>query len=84
MYEETGALKFEIERVFIYEVTGTFGMVYFADIEKFGELPESEIESVKLSESLDLNWTYPQIQPFLMDYFINLFRNDEQLFEVIV
>ena len=73
--EETGALDFSIKPVCIYSVTGknrvnssgeeTFGMLYTAEITKFGEL-SSEIEHIVLTEELPQNWTYPEIQPRLI------------------
>lgn len=42
-------------------------MLYFADITKFEELPRFEIEKIGLFDILPDNWTYPEIQPKLMD-----------------
>lgn len=77
LYEETGAIDFNIKPICVYSVTGknrvnetgeeTYGMLYFADIKKLGELPVSEIEKVTLFEDLPECWTYPQIQPKLID-----------------
>jgi len=75
--EETGAVDFEIKPVCIYSVKGktrtnenlsdeTFGMLYFADIYSFKEL-HSEIESIILTDDLVENWTYPLIQPKLIE-----------------
>lgn len=73
--EETGALDFSIEPVCVYSVTGknrvnssgeeTFGMLYTAEITKFGEL-DSEIEHIGLTDELPQSWTYPEIQPGLI------------------
>ena len=42
-------------------------MLYFAEIRRFeGEL-HSEIERIMLSEELADNWTYPEIQPKLLE-----------------
>jgi 8-oxo-dGTP diphosphatase len=45
----------------------TFGMLYYADIEKFEKLPDFEMEQVILSEVLPTKWTYPLIQPKLLE-----------------
>lgn len=75
LYEETGALDFEIKPVCAYSVIKemgldkeeTFGMLYFADISEFeGEL-HSEIEKIILVEEMVDAWTYPEIQPKLME-----------------
>lgn len=75
LYEETGALEFEIKPVCVYSVTAadqfdgleSFGMLYYADIRTFeGEL-HSEIEKILLMEEFPSDWTYPEIQPKLLD-----------------
>lgn len=74
LYEETGALEYEISRLGIYSVmvddnkeTESFGMLYYADIFKFeGEL-HSEIEKIIITEDLVESWTYPEIQPKLVE-----------------
>lgn len=74
--EETGAVEFSIKPVCVYSVTGknlinesgseSFGMLFFAEIKAFGEL-HSEIESIILTDKLPDSWTYPEIQPKLME-----------------
>lgn len=78
LYEETGALEFSLEPVCVYSVVTeeagkrieTFGMLYFAQIKTFeGEL-HSEIEEYLLLEQPPEEpevWTYPEIQPYLVD-----------------
>ncbi len=78
--EETGALRFDIHPICVYSVTGknrvnstgeeTFGMLFFAEITELSENINSEIEYVKLFEDLPNEWTYPQIQPFLIEEYI--------------
>jgi 8-oxo-dGTP diphosphatase len=77
LYEETGAIDYIITQICVYSVTGndgiiennveTFGMLYYADISKFGELPGFEIEKIELFDKLPDNWTYPDIQPKLIE-----------------
>ena len=45
----------------------TFGMLYYAEVTSFEEELHSEIEKIVLSESLPENWTYPDIQPRLIE-----------------
>lgn len=74
LYEETGALEFDIEPVCVYSVTApdkfdgreSFGMLYFADIKRFEAELHSEIEKIAIMEELPERWTYPNIQPYLM------------------
>lgn len=77
LYEETGAVDFEIRPVCVYSVLRgdeeknslqeeSFGMLYVAEIKEFeGEL-HSEIEKIIITEKYPDNWTYPLIQPQLM------------------
>lgn len=77
LYEETGASVFSIVPICVYSVIGnnsviknneeTFGMLYYANIESFDKLPELEIEKVELFDELPTKWTYPLIQPLLID-----------------
>lgn len=77
LQEETGAVKFSIEPVCVYSVTGknrvndtgeeTFGLLCYADIEEFSGTLDSEMEQVVLLEKLPDNWTYPLIQPKLIE-----------------
>ncbi len=79
LYEETGAVKFEIEPVCVYSVEGrtrvneggeeSFGMLYYAEIKEFEEELHSEIERIELFEALPEHWTYPLIQPILIQEF---------------
>ena len=77
LQEETGAVDFDIKPVCVYSVKGktrvnenaddeSFGMLFIADIFSFEEL-HSEIESILITEHLVDNWTYPLIQPKLLE-----------------
>ena len=56
LYEETGAELFTLSRICVYSVTEggrtDYGMLYFAEIDMLGELPESEIAERRLFELL--------------------------------
>ena len=43
-----------------------FGMLFFADISSFEEL-HCEIDKILISDKLVDNWTYPLIQPILLE-----------------
>lgn len=76
LYEETGALDFEIKPICVYSVTRTeensetetFGMLYLADIKRFESELHSEIEKIIITDKLPEDWTYPLIQPFLIEH----------------
>lgn len=77
--EETGAVVFSIKPVCVYSVTGKnrvnesgeemYGMLFYADIEEFDKELHSEMEKVLLLDELPTQWTYPLIQPFLIEEF---------------
>ena len=75
--EETGAVDFDIRPICIYSVKGktrvneridkeSFGILFIADIFSFGEI-HSEIEKIIICDELIENWTYPLIQPKLIE-----------------
>lgn len=66
LWEETGAKDFDIYPVCIYSFTD-YGMLYFAEIRSFGELPPLEIEKINLFDNMPENLTYPAIQPYLFE-----------------
>ena len=74
LYEETGATDFSIRPVCVYSVTApwnfdgqeTFGMLFYADVKTFEKELHSEIERIVIRDDLPDNWTYPEIQPYLM------------------
>lgn len=73
LFEETGAKMFKLTPVCIYSVernektnyTESFGQLFYAEIEQVEELPEFEIEKIKLFNDIPKELTYPLIQPFL-------------------
>lgn len=85
LYEETGAIDYELLPISIYSVTGsnsivhndeeTFGMLYFAEVHELGELPDSEMEKIILQEELPEQWTYPEIQPILLQKIREILHN---------
>lgn len=48
--------------------SASYGMLYYAEIQRFGPLPsDSEIGQIHLVTELPEQWTYPLIQPFLLE-----------------
>ena len=78
--EESGAGEFTITPVCAYSVTGknrvnqtgeeSFGMLYAAEITAFEPELHSEMERVELYSQLPDNWTYPEIQPKLLEEYL--------------
>lgn len=85
LHEETGALEFTITPICVYSVIGknrvnqtgeeSFGMLYYADIYAFEDELHSEMESVYFFDDLPANWTYPLIQPLLVDEYLRRVNN---------
>lgn len=75
LYEETGAVVFTIKPICVCSVTApdnfkgqeTFGMLYCADIKTFEKELHSEIEKIIITDNLVDDWTYPLIQPRLIE-----------------
>lgn len=80
LQEETGALRFEIKPICVCSVTGknrvndtgeeTFGLLCFAEITEFAKELHSEMEKVVFMDELPKNWTYPSIQPKLIEKYL--------------
>lgn len=74
LYEETGAVSYHMEPICVYSVADgpagsgeTFGMLYYGEIVSFEEELHSEIEKIILTDEPVEKWTYPAIQPLLME-----------------
>lgn len=75
LQEETGAIDFDITPICVYSVIAkdnfngeeSFGMLYFANIRTFEKELHSEIEKILITDHLPTEWTYPLIQPSLME-----------------
>ncbi|AIQ46734.1 hypothetical protein R70723_13290 [Paenibacillus sp. FSL R7-0273] len=70
LYEETGAEEFTITPVCIYSVAiegvpESFGKLYLADVNRFGQLPQYEMAEIKDFTEIPDNLTYPLIVPAL-------------------
>src|SRR5665647_1705766 len=68
LFEETGALKFNLVCITTYSVTKDgetgWGRLYFADVKELGPIPDiSEIAEITLLDKLPENPTHPDIQP---------------------
>ncbi|GMK41271.1 hypothetical protein PCCS19_43270 [Paenibacillus sp. CCS19] len=52
LFEETGAVRFELTPFGIYEWRGSYGMVFCAEVEELQPLPAFEIEEIKFEDEL--------------------------------
>ncbi len=86
--EETGAVDYTLVPICVYSVTGknrvnetgeeTFGLLCRAEIRSFAPELHSEMEAVCLLDELPERWTYPLIQPKLVEEVIR--RDDRSTF----
>ena len=75
LYEETGAIEYDLKPVCYYSVTipgvfdgkETFGLLCYADITEFEKELHCEIEQVIITDELPDKWTYPSTQRFLLN-----------------
>jgi 8-oxo-dGTP diphosphatase len=75
LYEETGAIDFNIQPVCVYSVIAednfdgeeTFGMLYFATVKQLEPKLHNEIEKIVITHQMPSAWTYPDIQPKLFE-----------------
>ena len=84
--EETGAIQFDMKPICVYSVIGknrvndtgeeTYGLLCFAEITEFDKELHSEMEKVVLLDELPENWTYPLIQPKLIEKYLAVERFD--------
>jgi 8-oxo-dGTP diphosphatase len=83
LFEETGALKFNLVCIATYSVTidgeTGWGRLYLAEVSKIGPIPDiSEIAEIKLSDQLPENLTHPDIQPHLYNRTIEFLNIKEE------
>ena len=77
LQEETGAIRFDMKPLCVYSVTGktrvndtgeeSFGLLCYAEITEFATELHSEMEKIVLLGELPEEWTYPLIQPKLIE-----------------
>ena len=67
LFEETGAVEFDIEPAFDY-FANSGGQVFFAQIYKLGDIPDSTMAEVGLFDALPDKLRFPEITPVLFAY----------------
>ncbi len=70
LFEETGAVEFELEPVCKYSVDDghlkRYGQLFYARVRKLGPLPGSEIAERHLFTDMPKHLSYPKVQPHLI------------------
>lgn len=80
LWEETGAVNFEIFPVCTYAVVReekSYGLLCFAEVKALGPLPASEIRCIRLFDGLPKALTYPHIQPALFEKALEFIRENK-------
>lgn len=83
LFEETGAIDFEIKEISYYSVTKSnkeisFGSLFYCEVKELSDLPDTEIGAVKLFNELPSNLTYPEIYLHLYKEIINHIENSNK------
>ncbi|MFD1176002.1 NUDIX domain-containing protein [Paenibacillus puldeungensis] len=71
LYEETGAVSFDLKPLCCYSVKRvnreeSYGALFYAEVKGMGQIPvESEIRKITLLKEMPIELTYPEIQPLL-------------------
>lgn len=89
LYEETGAIKYNIIPMFDYSVinggNSSNGQVFIAYIDEFETLPDYEMEEIIFLDSMPKSMTYPKILPILYEGIqkcLNLYSNKDELWDI--
>lgn len=79
LWEETGALDYELDAICDFSILSengsSFNQLFLSTIRKFGELPNFEIEEVKMGNHIPEALTHTTIQPTLIKKALAYFQN---------
>ncbi len=67
LYEETGAVRFDLIPFGNYNLNGSYGTVFFADVHELGDLPDYEIEEIRFVDHLPEGLLYGDVYYILYD-----------------
>lgn len=67
LYEESGALEYTLYPLCDYWAAGTGGVAFYAEIERLGPLPPSEMVERRRFDEMPRALTYPEITPKLIE-----------------
>jgi len=89
LFEETGAIRFDIRPAFDYSVhipsESSNGQVFIANIHVLDELPDYEIAEVKLFDAIPDKMRFPMILPVLyekMQHWLNVQSSGDEIWDV--
>ena len=80
LFEETGALEFDIVPMFDYSVSfpgsSSSGQVFLADVKRLGDMPDFEMAEVRLFDTIPEAMRFPMILPVLFGYLLEMISYD--------
>jgi 8-oxo-dGTP diphosphatase len=76
LYEETGAVKFDLEAFGIYLWNGSYGMIFYAEVHQFTRLPDYEIEEIKFVDIYPEGMNFGNMFYFFFDKWTNYKSKD--------
>jgi len=86
LWEETGALEFNIQPIFACRDDKYCGMIYFAEIKQFENIPsESEMAEIMFFDYLPKDLTYPELYKKLfvnIQGWLNIQSNADEMWDV--
>ena len=65
--QDQDRLQIIFSREWNFDGQETFGMLYIAEVRKFEDELHNEIEKIVITKELPTTWTYPDIQPKLIE-----------------
>ena len=80
LFEETGAVHANIKPICVYTISKP-GLLCFAEIEKLGKIPDSEIEKIEFFDDSPENLTYPDTHKLMFEKakeFLKTNKKDKQ------
>ena len=66
LFEETGAVQANIKPICVNKISKP-GLLCFAEIQKLGKIPDSEIEKIDFFDDLPENLTYPDTHKLMFE-----------------
>lgn len=69
LFEETGAVGYTLRPLFDCCAGGDAAVVYLAEVTERASLPESEMEEVRPADAIPGEWSWPWLQPKILQKF---------------
>lgn len=80
LFEETGAVGYTLRPLFDCCAGGDAAVVYLAEVTERAALPESEMAEVRPGDTIPGEWSWPLIQPKILQHYRELFEREKPEF----